>query len=248
MLFAPSATPAAAAPVRRLFEPTDLEFEEPGVLQLNLQFGPVRGQRATRLSVPDFELDLGLTQAIELDVDGEYALGGSDSGAFALNRQTPDNLWPGLKLGLGTIEDHAHDMAWAAGLQLGPKLPLARNAQGTGFEGIILLGCRWHDSHLILNIGGRRDPAAPGAAHPSGAELGLDLDYPIDRSGQWSVIGQLGAITYTSPDADQLTTAAGVAWQPSPALQLSLIAVYGWLGGGDRYGILLGVAPRFRLW
>src|SRR5262245_15508566 len=34
---------ATARPVRPLFEPTDLELEEPGILELDLQAGVVRG-------------------------------------------------------------------------------------------------------------------------------------------------------------------------------------------------------------
>src|SRR3989442_12646402 len=59
-------TTSMAVPMRRLFEPTDLELEQPGVMEVDMQYGPVRGQDGYRLSTPDFEIDLGLTNAIEL--------------------------------------------------------------------------------------------------------------------------------------------------------------------------------------
>ena len=59
-----------ALPIRRLFEPTDLEVEDPGVAEVDLQLGPIRGPNSWRLVVPDFEVDLGLTREVELEVDG----------------------------------------------------------------------------------------------------------------------------------------------------------------------------------
>src|SRR5262245_40873985 len=63
---------AHARPVRRLFEPTDLEFEDPGVVEADLQFGVVRGEESYRIAVPDAELDLGLTSNLEFDLDGQF--------------------------------------------------------------------------------------------------------------------------------------------------------------------------------
>ncbi|HET9992365.1 MAG TPA: hypothetical protein VFQ65_27725, partial [Kofleriaceae bacterium] len=42
------------------FEPTDLELEDPGTMELDLQVGFVKGTDAHRLVLPDFEFDLGL--------------------------------------------------------------------------------------------------------------------------------------------------------------------------------------------
>src|SRR5690349_8821618 len=71
--------------VRPLFEPTDLELEEAGVAELDVQVGTIRSQGPARLVVPDFELDLGLLPNLELDVDGAYAIEGSGpaAGPFA---------------------------------------------------------------------------------------------------------------------------------------------------------------------
>lgn len=239
--------PAWAETAPRLFEPTDLEFEDPGVVELDMQFGPVRGSDAHRIAVPDVEFDLGLTRNIEFDIDGQFAIGGPDSGAFTFDRTAPDNLWPALKLGLLDFADTAADVAWAAGLQVGPKLPLARGARGVGVEGLILIGYRLHATSLILNLGGLHDPATDGTG-PSGAEMGIDIDAPVTADGQWAFIGQIGAVTYSSPDPNQLTTTGGIAWRPRETLELSVVGLYGWLGGGDRYGVLFGISPKFRLW
>jgi len=53
-LFHPSAV--RAAPVCRAFEPTDMELDGPGVMELDMQYGLVRGHDAYRVSTPDFEL------------------------------------------------------------------------------------------------------------------------------------------------------------------------------------------------
>lgn len=242
-------TAAALTPVRRLFEPTDLELEDPGVAELDLQFGLVRGQNAHRIVVPDTEIDLGLTKNIELDLDGQFAVSGPDSGDFVFDRIAPDNLWPSLKLGLLDFADEAENIAWAFGMQLGPKLPLAQGARGVGFEGLLLLGCRNHHTYLILNLGGRRDPSYGGnRSGPSGPEMGLDVDHPLDATEHWALIAAIGAVTYVSPDPNQLTTTAGIAYRPSESLEFSVVALYGWLSGGDQYGILFGISPKFQLW
>lgn len=239
---------ARAAPARRLFEPTDLEFEQPGVVELDTQFGPVRGEDAYRIAVPDVEFDLGLTRNLEFDIDGQFAIGGPDSGTFTFDRSAPDNLWPAAKVGLLDFADATADIAWAAGLQVGPKLPLARGAQGVGVEGLLLLGCRYHQTSLILNLGGLHDPATPDAPGPTGAEIGLDLDHPLDAAGHWAFVAQIGAVEYASQDPNQLTTTAGMAWRPSEDLELSVVGLSGWLPGGDRYGVLFGFSPKFHLW
>src|SRR5690349_10275820 len=83
---------ALARPHRRLFEPTDLELERPGVLELDLQAGLVRGPDAFRLSIPDAELDVGLLPDLEIDLDGAFALEGPDGGALSFDHLAPDNL------------------------------------------------------------------------------------------------------------------------------------------------------------
>ena len=226
-----------------------MELEEPGVAELDMQYGVVRGESAYRLSAPDFEFDLGLTPNLEFDVDGELAIGGPNSGAFAFNHPAPDNLWTSLKLGLLDFADTEADVAWTFGTQLGPQFPIAQQAQGTGFQGLALLGYRFHHTYSVLNFGGRVDPAGGNdSPRPAGIELGVYFEQPIDPADVWALISNVGGIRYVSPDPDQLTTSAGIQWSPTDSLQLSLVGVYGWLAGGDQYGVLLGVSPKFRLW
>jgi hypothetical protein len=158
-------------------------------------------------------------------------------------------LWPTIKLGLIDYADDGDDIAWAFGLQVGPKIPVARSAQGVGIEGSLLFGMRYHQLHVVLNTGGLRDPSGGGAEpHPSGPELGVDIDFPLDADGHWSLGGGLGAVLYTSPDPRQITAMAGLSWSPFDALTLSINGLCGLLAGGDQYGVMLGFAPRIHLW
>ena len=69
------------------------------------QAGYVQGSSAGRLLVPDFELDLGITSTVELDIDGAWAVEGQ-SGApfsFGLGRGQVIDGWDqgvtGMKVG-----------------------------------------------------------------------------------------------------------------------------------------------------
>src|SRR5260221_7205267 len=131
---------ALGRPVRRHFEPTDLELEAPGSTELDLQFGVVRSQDPWRVVAPDFELDLGLTQWLELDVDGAYAVEGAPGKPFSFDHAAPDPLWPSLKLGILDIADEEAACMYAFGAQLGPKLPTYPGSRGVGAEGLLLAG------------------------------------------------------------------------------------------------------------
>ena len=238
---------ARAAPVRRVFEPSDMEFEEPGMAELDMQFGLVRGESAYRVSAPDFEFDLGLLPNLELDIDGEFAVAGPDTGEFTFDRTAPDNLWTSAKIGLLDVGDP--DSAWSAGLQLGPKLPLARGNRGVGVEGLVLLGWRFRTTQLVLNLGGLLDPEPdPHTPRPAAVEGGIDLTRPIDVDGIWSFDAQLSGVRYFSSDNDQLNVALTLIWSPNDHLDVSLTALGGPLAGGDRWGVLIGFSPKARLW
>jgi hypothetical protein len=243
------ATTARAASVRRVFEPTDMELETPGVMEVDMQYGVVRGETAYRVSSPDFEIDLGLTNDVELDLDGELAVGGPDNGDFTIDRWAPDNLWASIKVGLLDLVDADADTAWTMGLQLGPRIPLATGNQGVGAEGLLLVGRRIHKTQVVLNLGGLVDPAAgSGSPRPEALEGGLDLNLPLDRDGRWALTGELAGVGYLSPDKNQLSTTLGITWSPTSMLDLSVVVLRGWLSGGDQWGVLFGVSPKFRLW
>jgi len=242
------AGPVSARPVRRVFQPKDLDFQGGGVAELTMQFGPVRGQTAYRVSSPAFELDLGLTKNLELDVTGEFAVGGPNDATFTFDRTSPDNTWASLRTGLLDVSTGDND-AWTVGLQAGPQFPTARGNSGLGVEGLILLGWRHRDAITVVNLGGLLDPdPGTGQPRPAGLGGGLDVTVPIDAAERWALYGGLSAVRYLTTYPYQMNFLAGVIWSPSERLDVSLTGLVGPAGGGDRWGVLLGFTPRVRLW
>jgi hypothetical protein len=240
--------------VRPLFEPTDLELEDPGVTELDLQIGVIRGQGPWRLVVPDFELDLGILRNLELDLDGSYALEAPGPGSFKFEDAAPDNLWPALKIGIYDWVDEGNDAdalaAWALGTQVGPKIPAAPGSHGIGFEVLALIGHVVHRAHFVLNAGAFIDPSpAPTASRPIGIEVGLDFDRDLDGAGHYQVTAELSGVRFVSNDPNQLLATAGLAWTPIPPYtQISIVGLVGFLEGSDRYGALLGLTQKIGLW
>jgi hypothetical protein len=238
--------------VRPLFEPTDLELEDPGVAEVDVQVGPIRGQGPWRLVVPDFELDLGLLNNLELDVDGAYALE-APPGSFRFQNAAPDNLWTALKLGIWDWADEGKTpdevVAWAMGMQVGPKLPVAVGTRGVGFEALFLLGSVIGKAHFVLNAGAFVDPHPTATSpRPIGIEVGLDFDSDLDKAGHYQVLCELSGVKFMSLDPSQMLATAGLGWSPTPATQLSLIGLVGFLEGSDKYGALFGVTQKIGIW
>lgn len=241
------AAPARAAKHPR-FEPTDLELERPGTLELDTQLGIVRGPDAYRMVMPDFEVDLGILANVELDLDGAYAIEGAPpDGPTVFDHQAPDNLWPSVKVGLFDWHDAAAQRAWAIGAQLGPKLPIAADNHGVGAEGLLMLGHADGRLHVVLDVGGVVDPRVGTTARPRGIEGGVDVELEL-VSDRWSLLGELGGIHYVSADADQLAATGGIQFSPSARLDLSLVALVGLASGSDRFGVLVGVSPKLTAW
>ena len=239
---------AARAKPRPRFEPTDLEWEDTGVAELDLQFGPVRGQGPWRIVVPDFELDLGLLPWLEIDLDGAYAVEGPATGPFSLDHSAPDALWLSAKLGVYGIHDTGDAFGAALGLQVGPKFPVAAGAHGLGVESLLLTGGMIGRMTAVLNLGGFIDPAPNATSNrQTGFEAGLDLRFRLDDRDRFGLTGELGGTHFISPDPDQLQATLGFVWSVRPTLDLSLTGLVGSLSGGDRYGLLLGVSPKVRL-
>ena len=229
---------ASARPVRPLFEPTDLEMEEPGILDVDLQMGVIRGAGPYRVVTPDFELDVGILPWLELDIDGTYAV---DEDAHAV----PDNLWLSAKIALAASRSMETHRAWGLGIQIGPKLPVAPGSTGVGFEGLALVGGIVGRVQAVVNLGGFVDPDPDGTGRDTGFEAGIDLE--IHLSGPWFFVGELSGVSFTSPDPNQLITTAGIKWSPRDSFDLSVVGLLGYLDGNDRWGILLGVSPKFRI-
>jgi hypothetical protein len=248
LVFVAGAPRGADARRRPLFEPTDLEMERPGMVEIDLQVGAVRGEAPWRLLVPDVEVDVGLSRNFELDVDGAYAIEGPDDGEFSFDHPAPDNLWVAAKLGLYDWREEGAPDAWAIGLQLGPKVPVANDARGIGYEALLIGGRTWSESHLVFNLGGLIDPGgAISTQRPAGVEGGVDVNLHLGTSS-FSLTAELGGVHFFSPDADQLHTTAGVTWGLSEQLDVSIVGLLGLLPGGDRGGVLLGMSPKFALW
>jgi hypothetical protein len=55
-------------------------------------------------------------------------------------------------------------------------------------------------------------------------------------------------VRYFSPDPHELHATAGITWGVNDGLDLSIVALAGFLSGGDHEGLLLGVSPKFKLW
>ena len=239
---------AQARAIRPIFEPTDLEMEETGVVEVDLQLGGIRSQGPWRVVVPDFELDFGLLRWLEFDIDGAYAIEGPSTGPFRFDHAAPDSLWPSLKLGLLDWHDDDADQAWALGSQVGPKLPVAPGSHGIGVEGLVLVGSMFGPLHLVLNLGAFVDPAPDATSgRPIGLEAGLDVEFELGQSHRYSLTGEFSGVRFVSDDPHQLLATAGLKWAALPTLDLSLIGLWGFLAGSDRYGVLLGISPKFHL-
>jgi hypothetical protein len=239
---------SAHARRRPLFEPTDLELEDPGVAEVDLQYGVLRSDSPWRVVVPDVEVDLGLTENVEVDVDGTYAVLGPDDGSPSPEHEAFDNVWISTKLGLYDDHDEDSKTAWAVGIQLGPKLPVAPDAHGIGYEGLFLFGRTWGESHLVLNVGALVDPGAEvSRQRPAGIEGGIDLDLDLGWS-DLSMSAEVGGVAYISSDPSELHATWGLTWAESKQLDLSVVGLVGFLRGGDQLGFLLGVSPKFALW
>jgi hypothetical protein len=240
-------TSATAGAVKRRFEPTDLDLAAPGTMGVDLQLGLVQSDGPLRLVLPDAELNLGLASNVEIDVDFSFGVEGPANGAFAFDHTTTDNMWIAAKLGLLALRDPAAGTAWALGLQLGPKVPLSRDAVGAGYEALFLVGCTTGQVHLGLNLGGLIDPGAEvSRRRPVGVVMGVDAQ--LDVTEQFTVLGGLGAVLYVSANPHALEGTLGLQWSPTETLDVSLLGLVGLPPGSDRYGVFVGVAKTFQLW
>lgn len=243
------ALPRAAFAAKHHFEPTDLDLQDPGLAELDLQIGMAHADGPWRAVVPDAELNLGLTNRVEIDVDFAFGIEGRAGRAFTFDHLVTDNLWLATKLGLWDTRDEAAGTAWAFGVQLGPKLPVGTGTRGIGYEALLLFGRTVRTTHLALNVGGLVDPGAEvSRRRPIGVEVGLDLDQDLGRDSAFSILAEVGGIHWFTGDPDQLQVTAGLQWSPSDYLDLSLSGMAGLPPGSDRFALLLGVSPKARLW
>jgi len=176
---------AMARTTRPLFEPTDLELEDGGVAEIDVQMGAIRSQGPWRAVMPDFELDVGLLPGLELDLDGAYAIEGPATGPFSFDHAAPDSLWPCAKIGLYDAHDGPSGRGLAVGVQVGPKLPVASGAHGIGAgeARVHHLARRTATGpDIVGNRGGARDRIG-GRVHDSSASSAASTSPCVARRG-----------------------------------------------------------------
>jgi len=239
---------AEARPTRPRFEPTDLELEDTGVAEFDLQIGPAYGDGpgGHRMLLPDFEFDLGLLPNVELDIDGAFSVDHYDEPSRAL---ASESLWTCVKLGVwDSREDGRGPNAYAIGLQLGPRIPIL-DTHGIGYGALGLFGMARERYHLVLNLGFIVEPGdTVRTGRPTSFVGGLDADVAIDRRGAWSLLGEIGGAYYTTRDPNDITATLGVAWHVGDMLDLSAIVLGGAFSGADRVAVLFGASPKIALW
>lgn len=235
-----------SAKVHRIFEPTDLNLQSEGTLQTHTQLGLFGTRQGAKLLVPDYELDLGLSPTVELDIDGALTLAGPSGNSSA--HLVQDNLWLGTKLGLYTTRLPHTDRAWGLALQLGPKLPTADRAHGVGYQALLVWGQAWHGSHCVIILGALLDPGAQlGGPRPLAGQLGVDLDHRLGPFGL-SILGEVALQHYLFHDDDDLHVTAGLSISPLPRLALSTVGLWGLLAATRHTGALLGLTTRSAWW
>lgn len=236
---------AAIALASIRFEPTDLELEDPGVLDVDVQAGAFAGDPSRPL-VTDLELDLGLLPNLELNVDAAFYGEGPSGGAFRFDRRRADPLWTAVKFEMIDARDPARGTAWAFGAQIGPRFALARDLRGIGYESLLLLGRAIPHWQLVANGGMIYDaPTGEVPRRTLGFEIGLDVTRMLDA--RWSLVAEVATVRFVSDDPAQIYATFGVARSMGKWLDLSAIVLGGYPPNGDRFGILLGASPKIRL-
>lgn len=228
------------------FEPGDLELELPGVLDIDVQFGVTSTASWTALFLPDVELDLGLTNAIELDLDGGYSLGGIDGGGL-LKHQELDAFWLSCKAVLLQTGNDSLGRAWILGMQLGPKLGLGLGSSGLGGEGLLLFGWVGPGVRVVLNAGAFVDPEEDDH-RPAALEVGIDVVVALGQESPFAVNAELSDVGYFSDDANELAATLGVTWAVHERLDVAVLASVAYVAGAVQLGGFIGLSPKIALW
>ncbi len=239
---------AYAAPGIGRFEPTDLHMAEPGELELDTQVGvSMLDGSSDRLLLPDFELNLGLTRNVELDIDGSFAMEHFSSKS---REYLGEPLWVGVKLGLADWRDDAKHRAFALGLQLGPLLPTTNNMRGVGYGGLVLAGLVRGPLQVVFNAGALYAPRYEVLSDEPPARVmgGIDLYLALDNKDRWALLGELGGSFFWKHDFHELSATAGVGWNVNKHFALSAIVLCNALDNGERVSFLVGVTPKLKLW
>lgn len=239
--------PVVARPGRARFEPTDLDLEKPGVMEIDTQVGVTSGDgvAGNRVVLPDFEVDVGLTSRVELSIDGAFSVDHYDDGSRQLQGEA---LWTGVKLGLLDFRDPEDRTGFAVGAQLGPRIGTV-GGSGVGYGALGLLGYRGTAMHSTANLGYFIDPGPRAlGTHSKSVVLGLDFEVDLDERSEWSLLGSTAFAYYATDEPTEWLVALGASVDASKVWNFHLTALGGILPGEDRLGILFGATPRFALW
>jgi hypothetical protein len=243
------AAPAQARARRTRFDPSDLALQSVGGVEIDTQWGIAHsdGAAGNRLVLPDWEVDIGLTPRVELDIDGAFSFDQYDTSAASWSS---DPLWIAVSLGLYDDRDADGKHTLAAGLQLGPRFPLIRQ-KGVGYAAVGLLASSYDGVGLTFNAGFDIDPLDRVTGHhPVSLVTGFDYDIDLDHVDRWSIVGDGALVYFLSDDPNTLTFTAGPSCKLTPRVEVQLAGLVGALPGDDRYGALaqltltLGPAPN----
>jgi len=231
---------------RARFEPETLELQDPGKLEIDVQMGGLYGDGVdgNRIIVPDLEIDLGLTDWLEIDIDGAFSITQVATPEVGLGG---DPLWVSARVEVLNLEDE-EGRNFGIGLQLGPRFQTVDNARGVGLGSLLLVGGGTKTLHGVVNLGFFMDREQATAI-----AYGAGVEWEFERRHKWSLQGQLAGAHYFGKtngdtDKDQTFLLAGVGREISETLQLALLALTGPFAKGDRLGLMAAVTWDHQLW
>lgn len=228
---------------RSRFRPGDLEIQNVGELELQMELGGVYGdgEDGSRAPLPDFSLGLGLLEWLEVDIDSSYAqtqLGQSTT------QYVGEPLWVTGRVELYDFKDKKTGSSFGIGAQVGPRLPNVNNAKGIGVGAVGLIGGGTKSLSVVLNLGSTVD-----ASQSPSINFGVDLQYEFELRHKWSLLGEVAGAHFFGDDVrNQLLLNVGFGAELSDQLELNVLALTGPFFHGDRFGLLAGVQYDHDLW
>lgn len=241
------ALPSDARGRRPVFDPEDLDMQDSGIVQLNALGGAQSDGGGFRIIAPDWELNVAVTDRLELGIDGALSLvfGKGLSGSPA--QAQADNIWLSAKHLLVDIQQGKHKNAWAIGLQHGPRLPFAPDTYGLGYQVLGLVSRNIDQLRVVLNFGAFADPKVTGLVdRPLGLLAGLDATLLLDAAGIWELDPDLSFARY-SDGTSEASASILPQFRQSVRLDLGVQVLGGWLAGRPGWGAVALFAPNLQL-
>jgi hypothetical protein len=225
---------------RARFETEALDLELPGEIEIDSQSGGYygNGQDGSRLLVPDVEIDVGICDWLEIDLDAALSITQLQTQHVQI---AGDPIWLTARVDALNWKDDKDGASFGIGLQAGPRLPSVHTPKGVGVAGLLLIGGGTRALHLVSNVGALFDYQQ----HPA-IIYGIDAEYEVGE--RWSVLANFAAAYYFRGDPQQLLLDAGFSYKPDQRLAFSFLAIAGPFVRGDRAGALFGVSYSFQAW